>query len=65
MTDAEAITLIGDLADEVLVVGTELSSVRSDFASARQVLNSAMTDVETKIASMDRHVRYAIEYFGA
>lgn len=65
MTDAEAITLLDSLVVETQEEENALESARSEFASARQVLNSAMTDVESKIASMDRHVRFAIEYFGA
>ncbi|MBW5800050.1 hypothetical protein [Halomonas elongata] len=65
MTDAEAITLLQNLAAEAQTVQTELGDARSDFESAQQALNNSMTAVSGRLASMDRHVRYAIDRFGA
>ncbi|MDN6679233.1 MAG: hypothetical protein L0L17_05990 [Yaniella sp.] len=64
MTDAEAITLLGDLETEALDEEQALSDARGDFAAAKQALNNAMSDVDSALARMDRHVRYAIDYFG-
>ncbi|MBW5802056.1 hypothetical protein [Halomonas elongata] len=64
MTDAEAITLLQNLAVEAQTVQTELGDARSDFEDAKQALNNSMTAVSGRLASMDRHVRYAIDYFG-
>lgn len=65
MTDAEAITLLDDLAVEAQDEQDALDAARGEFAAAEQALNSAMSDVDSALASMDRHVRYAIDHFGA
>lgn len=65
MTDAEAITLLDGLASESQAEEDALASARSEFSTAQQALNSATAEVDGNLASMDRHVRYAIDFFGA
>lgn len=64
MTDAEAITLLQNLASEAQAEQTALGDARSDWDDAQQALNNSMTAVSGRLASMDRHVRYAIDFFG-
>ncbi|MDR5859393.1 hypothetical protein FZZ93_05850 [Halomonas eurihalina] len=64
MTDADAITLLQDLSAEAQAEQDALAGARSDFDDAKQALNNSMTAVSGRLASMDRHVRYAIDFFG-
>ncbi|CBV41955.1 hypothetical protein [Halomonas elongata] len=64
MTDAEAITLLQNLAAEAQAEQDALTNARSDFEAAKLALNNAMMDVSGQLADMRRHVRYAIDFFG-
>ncbi|OBX37009.1 hypothetical protein A8U91_01357 [Halomonas elongata] len=64
MTDAEAITLLQNLAAEAQAEQTALGDARSDYEAAQQALNNAMADVSGQLADMRRHVNYAIDHFG-
>lgn len=64
MKDTEAITLLQNLAAEAQTEQDALDDARSDFESAQQALNNAMTAVSGRLSSMNRHVRYAIDHFG-
>ncbi|WP_069383950.1 hypothetical protein [Halomonas caseinilytica] len=64
MTDTDAITLLQNLSAEAQAEQDALTGARNDFDDAKQALNNAMTAVSGRLASMSRHVRYAIDHFG-
>lgn len=64
MTDADAITLINGKADDLANEKSALTSARDGFNTTKQEVSDVLPEVDKALSSMERHVVYAMEFFG-